>query len=432
MGRRWRSVAWLVGMGLAVAPVVGAPPGGALGAPIVNVGVVGGPFATGDLVTLTVSLQGGDADAVRVRFRVRLDGAYAPAPPVGSWATATPDPGFAGTCDPAARPDVTFDQEITCDGVVAGIGVGAGAIGTVTITARARLSSCAPEAFTAQLIWQWGDPATPDVLSEPVRYVPVVPLRPTERCAFRVDKAPAEPTVGADGRVTWVIGLVNEGDPYWLRNDGRTMVAVLDSFDAETFDRVELEAAAPDWTCSPEGEPYEGGGRPPFDVLPPGLAVQCGADMGVEFFLDTGSVVEFRYRARVVTRTGDCLPDATATNRAFAATGDLYGFPELRVPLLPDIRLWESAEASVRIPGTDDAPGCTSAGDPPAGDPGPAEQGTAGDVRPVSTAGVGTLARTGPTDGLGGSMILGVLLCGVGAGMVAGARRRMRHSHQGV
>lgn len=419
---RLRSAALVVGFAAAaLGPVLPTSPGAALSAPTVTLGVAGGPFATGDTVVVTVVISNPDPDDVRVRLRVRIEGTYAPAPPVGGWATGSPDPGFDGTCDPATRVGASFDQTVTCDGGVAG-----GGSATVTVTAPARLSACAPDAFPVRLTWDWGDPALPDTLIDGGRDVAVVDLRPAETCAFRVEKAAAAPTVGRDGWVTWVMRLVNDGDPYWLRNDARPMGVFLDSFDRATFDRVELVAAPAGWTCDPEGAPYDGGAPPPYDVLPPGLVVQCGAQLDVEFLLDRGEAVEFRYRAHVPSASGECLPEVEATNRAFAATGDLWGTPEGPTPLEPDVRSWASPPAVVRVLGTDDDPACRPEGDPPAGPAAPDGAPAAGEATPVSTgAGTSVLARTGLPGGVRGSVALGVTLFGTGGALLAGSRRRL-------
>lgn len=384
---------------------------GALTEPEVTLAVVGGPFATGDTLTVDVTIANPDPDDVSVTFAARLEGTYSPSPPLGGWAVGTPDAAFVGACGPATRQVPTFEQVLTCRGTVPG-----GTSGTVRITAPVRLSACAPGAYPMRLTWTWADPANPDAGTNGPDRATVVPLRPTETCAFEVSKRAEPATVPRGGWATWVIRLTNRGAPYWLRNDGRTMGVLLDSFDREAFEAIELVEGPAGWRCDRDGTPYDGGAPPPYDVLPPGLVVQCAPAMDQEFLLASGGGIEVTYRARVPAG-GTCLPASEVTNRAFAATGDLWGTPDLG--LNADLRSWQSDAAPVTILGTDDDPTCTPTEDGPddrsdrvpPGEP----------VEPaVFSSPAGRLARTGVP--IGAALAGGVLLL-AGVGLLLAAAR---------
>ena len=400
---------WLL---LLVMVLVGGALGGradALSEPTVSLAVVGGPFSTGDTLTVDVTISNPDPDDVLVYFILRLDGSYSPAPPLGGWAVGTPDGAFIGFCDPPARQVPTFEQILTCEGTVLG-----GTTSTVRVTTPVRLSACAPEAYPVRLSWTWADPMLPDSRITGPERAAVVPLRPAETCAFAVAKRAEPPTVSRGDWATWVISFTNLGDPYWLRNDGRPMVLLVDSFDREAFEEVELVEAPAGWECAPTAEPYDGGAPPPFDVVPPGLAVPCAASMNQEFLLESGEGVTITYRARVPAG-GPCLPESQATNQAFTFNGDLWGTPDL--DLDPDPQSWRSDEAPVTILGTDDDPSCNPAEDRPGPPPAPPEE----PAEPITAQPRQRLAWTGSSPG---PATAGFVVLLVGASLVATGRRR--------
>lgn len=403
------------GTGVVVALLLGGILTGraaALTEPGVTLTVVGGPFATGDTLTVDVTIANPDPDDVRVTFEARLDGTYSPSPPLGGWAAGTPDTAFVGACGPAARQVPTFNQVVTCSGTVPG-----GTTGVVRITAPVRLSACAPGAYPMRLTWTWADPTNPAAGTNGPDRATAVPLRPTETCAFEVSKRAEPATVSRGAWATWVIRLTNRGDPYWLRNDGRTMGALLDSFDRNAFEAVELVEGPASWRCDPTGTPYDGGAPPPYDVLPPGLVVQCAPAMDQEFLLASDGSVEVTYRARVPAG-GTCLPPSQVTNRAFAATGDLWGTPDLG--LGADPRSWRSDAAPVTILGTDD-PACSPTEDGPVDGSDPVPPGEPVEPASVFASPARRLAQTGVP--IGAVLAGGVLLL-VGVGLLLAAARR--------